>query len=55
VSELVDAEKADPADLVDLHTRTAAAEHAVDRLRAKFGRGAVIKGLALGEPEGEER
>jgi hypothetical protein len=26
--------------------RSAAAEHAVDRLREKFGRGAVIRGIA---------
>jgi DNA polymerase-4 len=48
VSDLTTADKADPADLVDLHAhRTAAAEHAVDKLREKFGRQAVIKGLAL--------
>ena len=35
----------DLADLLD--RRTAEAEHAVDRLRAKFGKGAVIRGLAL--------
>ena len=48
VSALADAADADPADLVD-HSgaRSAAAEHAVDRLRAKFGRDAVVKGLAL--------
>ena len=49
VSELVVADKADPADLVDVKAaRTAAAEHAVDRLREKFGRQAVFKGLAFG-------
>jgi len=38
VSALAGAAEADPADLVD-HSgrRSAAAEHAVDRLRAKFG------------------
>ena len=37
-----------PADLVDPQgERSKAAEHAVDRLRAKFGRDAVVKGLAL--------
>ena len=35
----------DLADLID--RRAAEAEHAVDRLRAKFGRDAVVKGLAL--------
>ncbi len=48
VTALADAEDADPADLVDRRgARDKAAEHAVDRLRAKFGRGAVVKGLAL--------
>jgi DNA polymerase-4 len=45
VSNLRDAEGDDFADLID--RRPAAAEQAVDRLRSKFGRGAVIKGLAL--------
>ncbi len=35
----------DLADLID--RRTAEAEHAVDALRAKFGKGAVIRGLAM--------
>ncbi|HVX91945.1 MAG TPA: DNA polymerase IV [Xanthobacteraceae bacterium] len=48
VSALADSEAADPADLVDFEIkRTAAAEQAVDRLRARFGRGAVVKGLAF--------
>jgi DNA polymerase-4 len=52
VSDLTTADQADPADLVDLRAhRTAAAEHAVDKLREKFGRQAVIKGLALEEGE----
>jgi DNA polymerase-4 len=47
VSALAGGEDADPADLVDDRgQRTAAAEHAVDRLREKFGRGAVIRGIA---------
>jgi hypothetical protein len=33
------------ADLLD--HRTAKAEHAVDRLRSKFGRDAVVRGLAI--------
>ena len=37
----------DLADLIDL--RTAKAEHAVDALRSKFGRDAVIKGLSIDE------
>jgi DNA polymerase IV len=45
VSHLEDAAGDDLADLID--RRTAEAEHAVDRLRAKFGKDAVVKGLAL--------
>jgi DNA polymerase-4 len=48
VSALASPEDADPADLVDRRgARDKAAEHAVDRLRAKFGREAVVKGLTL--------
>jgi len=47
VSHLEDAEGDDLADLID--ARAAKAEHAVDRLRSKFGRDAVVKGLALDE------
>jgi len=48
VSALGSPVDADPADLVDPRgERSKAAEHAVDRLRAKFGRDAVVKGLAL--------
>jgi len=48
MSSLASPEDADPADLVDRRgARDKAAEHAVDRLRAKFGRAAVVKGLAL--------
>jgi DNA polymerase-4 len=47
VSALTGAHEADPADLVDDRgQRRAAAEHAVDRLREKFGQGAVIRGIA---------
>jgi DNA polymerase IV len=50
VSALAGAEDADPADLVDQRgQRRAAAEHAVDRLREKFGRAAVIRGIAWEE------
>jgi DNA polymerase-4 len=45
VSHLEDGAGDDLADLLD--RRTAEAEHAVDRLRAKFGKDAVVKGLAL--------
>ncbi|HUI98153.1 MAG TPA: DNA polymerase IV [Xanthobacteraceae bacterium] len=52
VSSLAAAEDADPADLVDRHgARSKAAEHAVDRLRAKFGRAAVVMGRVLGETD----
>jgi DNA polymerase-4 len=48
VSALASPEDADPADLVDRRgARDKAAEHAVDRLRQKFGRAAVVKGLTL--------
>jgi DNA polymerase-4 len=49
VSTLGPAEEADPADLVD--RRAIEAEHAVDRVREKFGHGSVMKGLALEEDE----
>jgi DNA polymerase-4 len=45
VSHLEDAAGDDLSDLID--RRAAEAEHAVDRLRAKFGRDAVVKGLAI--------
>ena len=45
VSTLSDAAGDDLADLLD--RRSAQAEHAVDRLRAKFGRDAVVRGLAI--------
>jgi DNA polymerase-4 len=45
VSNLEETDGNDLADLLD--RRTAEAEHAVDRLREKFGRDAVVKGLAL--------
>jgi DNA polymerase-4 len=48
VSALGRAAEADPADLVDEQgRRSAAAERAVDRLRAKFGTDAVIRGIAF--------
>jgi len=45
VSHLEDTVGDDFADLID--RRAAEAEHAVDRLRSKFGRDAVVKGLAF--------
>ncbi len=49
VSNIEEAAHPDLADLID--ARTAKAEHAVDALRAKFGRDAVVKGLAVEEEE----
>jgi DNA polymerase IV len=50
VSALAPVQDADPADLVDHRgQRSAAAEHAVDRLREKFGQAAVVRGIALEE------
>jgi DNA polymerase IV len=58
MSAITDAQHADPADLVDQRgRRSAAAEHAIDRLREKFGQDAVIRGIALGEecfPEADD-
>ena len=48
-SALVTSDRADPADLVD--GRAAIAEHAIDRVRARFGDDAVIRGLAFEGPE----
>ena len=45
VSALAEADQADPADFVDM--RAAEAEHAVDRVRARFGDDAVLRGLAF--------
>jgi DNA polymerase IV len=54
VSALAPAQDADPADLVDQRgQRSAAAEHAVDRLREKFGRAAVVRGIAFEEDNSE--
>ena len=49
LSALTTAEHADPADFVD--GRAADAEHAVDRVRARFGDDAVVRGLAYERPE----
>jgi DNA polymerase-4 len=53
VSTLKDADGDDLADLLD--RRSAEAEHAMDRLRSKFGRSAVVKGLALDEGQAEPK
>ena len=45
LSSLIDANRADLADLLD--HRTAEAEKAIDRLRARFGDEAVFRGLTL--------
>lgn len=51
-SDLCAGVDADPADLVDVGgRRKAAAEHAVDRVRAKFGRDAIVKGLVFEDEE----
>ena len=48
VSNMDIAEKADADDLIDLKARrTAHAEHAVDKVREKFGKAAVVKGLVF--------
>jgi DNA polymerase-4 len=49
VSQLEDATGDDLADLID--RRAAEAEHAIDRLRSKFGRDAVVKGLAFDDDQ----
>jgi DNA polymerase IV len=49
LSALVSADQADPADLLD--GRSAEAEQAVDRLRARFGDDAVVRGLAFEQRE----
>ncbi len=49
VSALANAEQADPADLIE--GRAAEAEHAVDRVRARFGDAAVVRGLAFERPD----
>jgi len=50
LSALTGADVADPADFVD--RRAADAEHALDRVRARFGEDAMVKGLAF---DGQEK
>jgi len=52
LSSLIDANEADLADLLD--HRTAEAEHAMDRLRARFGDEAVFRGLTLEDDSDDE-
>ena len=49
MSALATADQADPADFVD--ARAAEAEHAFDRVRARFGDDAVVRGLAFEPPD----
>jgi len=49
LSALTTADQADPADFVG--GRAAEAEHAVDRVRARFGEDAMVRGLAFEPPE----
>lgn len=50
VSDLTDADRADPPDLVDVRARKRAlAEGAIDQLREKFGRAAVETGYTFGK------
>jgi DNA polymerase IV len=49
LSAIGPASEADPADLVD--GRKAEAEHAVDRVRSRFGDDAVVRGLAFEQRE----
>jgi DNA polymerase-4 len=50
VSSLVPGEEADPASLLDSGaTRKAAAERALDKVRERFGRDSMMRGLALDE------
>jgi DNA polymerase-4 len=54
VSGLADAEAADPINLIDDGIRrVAAAEHAMDKLRQRFGDGAVVKGLVFADNDDE--
>jgi len=51
-ADLRPAEDADRGDLVDTTVkREVAAAEAIDKLRAKFGRGAVVRGIGMGLPK----
>ncbi|MBK5957081.1 DNA polymerase IV [Rhodoplanes elegans] len=56
VGSLAPGDTADPPDLIDTRaTRTAAAEHAVDKIREKFGKAAVVRGLSLDDTDETRR
>jgi DNA polymerase-4 len=56
LSELTELDKADPADLVDTTiARNVKVEGAVDALRAKFGKQAVVKGITFDDTGGPRR
>jgi DNA polymerase-4 len=52
VSNLVETQGEELADM--LHRRGAQAEHAIDKLRAKFGSDAVVRGLTIGVEDAEQ-
>jgi DNA polymerase IV len=55
VAALTSDAKADPADLIDIRgRRDAAAERALDKLRERFGKGAILKGLGLGNEDRDD-
>lgn len=48
ISQIVDAEMADPLDMLDPEAnRRATAERAMDKLRARFGNGSIVKGRTM--------
>lgn len=55
VATLTSDEKADPDDLIDIRgRRDAAAERTLDKLRERFGKGAILKGLGLGRGDRDD-
>jgi DNA polymerase IV len=55
VADLTSGAESDPLDLLDQGApRRAAAEHAVDRVRARYGNAAIVKGLAFDAEEEED-
>lgn len=55
VAALTSDEKADPDDLIDIRgRRDAAAERTLDKLRERFGKGAILKGLGLGRGDRDD-
>ena len=56
VSDLMDAARADPPDLIDLQaTRRAQAEHAIDKVRSRFGNHALETGYTFGRKRRPDR